>query len=161
MTKIKDLLNDDKSVLAFDMDGVLAKMEWGEHNHFTLVDEDFKNACKEKVIEFGEDKVSKTMLKFIQGKDVNKMHVITKVYSDREGEFKKKFAKKYYNIPEENFFCVNENIDKVNALNIIKNKYQNVPDENIIMIDDSTEVLNEVMKKTNYSTAHISSFLDW
>ena len=75
MTKIKDLLNDDKSVLAFDMDGVLAKMEWGEHNHFTLVDEDFKNACKEKVIEFGEDKVSKTMLKFIQGKDVNKMRI--------------------------------------------------------------------------------------
>lgn len=161
MTKIKELLNDKNSVLAFDMDGVLAVMEWGERNHFNWVDEEFKDACKDQIIEFDEDKVSKTMLKFIQGKDTNKMHVITKVYSEREAEFKKKFANRYYNIPEENFYCVSENRDKVDALNIIKNKYKNINDENIIMIDDSTEVLNEIMKKTNYSTAHISSFLDW
>ena len=161
MTKIKELLNDKNSVLAFDIDGVLAIMEWGEHNHFTLVDEDFKNACKEQVIEFGEDKVSKTMRKFIQGKDTNRMYVITKVFSDREGDFKKKFVKKYYNIPEENFYCVRENYEKVEVLNEIKKKYPGIVDKNIMMIDDSVEVLNEVMKKSDYSTVHISSFIDW
>ena len=70
MAKIRELLNDNESVMAFDIDGVLAIMEWGEHNHFGLIDDDWKKACKEKVIEFGEDKVSKTMLKFIQDKDL-------------------------------------------------------------------------------------------
>lgn len=161
MTRIKELLNDKESVMAFDIDGVLAIMEWGEHNHFGLIDDDWKKACKEKVIEFGEDKVSKTMLNFIKDKDLNRMHVITMVYGEREGEFKKVFAKKYYGIPEENFYTVSNNKEKVEALSKIKNKYPNVQDEKIIMIDDSTEVLNEIMKKSNYSTVHISSFLDW
>ncbi len=161
MTRIKELLNDKESVMAFDIDGVLAIMEWGEHTHFGLIDDDWKKACKEHVIEFGEDKVSKTMLNFIKDKDLNKMYVITKVYGDREGEFKKKFAQKYYGIPEENFYVVNENVNKAKILSKIKTKYPNLEDEKIIMIDDSTEVLNEIMKKTNYSTVHISSFLDW
>lgn len=160
MTRIKELLNDKESVMAFDIDGVLAIMEWGEHTHFGLIDDDWKKACKERVIEFGEDKVSKTMLNFIKGKDLSRMHVITKVYGEREGEFKKVFAKKYYGIPEENFYIVNENVDKAKILSKIKTKYPDVDDEKIIMIDDSTEVLNEIMKKTNYSTVHISSFLD-
>lgn len=161
MTEIRKLLNDEKSIFAFDIDGVLAIMEWGDHNHYTLAGEEFKKACEESVIEFGEDKVSKTMLRFMQGKDKNRMYVITKVYSDREGEFKKVFAKKYYGIPEENFYCVRENREKVDVLNIIKDKHNNIADRSIIMIDDSTDVLNEVVKRTDYSTVHISSFLDW
>lgn len=160
MTKIKNLLNDNESVLAFDIDGVLAIMEWGERNHFLLVDDAWKSACEEQVIEFGEDKVSKTMLNFIKNKDKSRMYVVTKVYGNREGEFKKIFAKKYYNIPEENFYTVKENVDKACVLLKIKEKYPNINDENIIMIDDSTEVLNHIMKCTNFSTAHISSFLD-
>ena len=116
MAKIRELLNDNESVMAFDIDGVLAIMEWGEYNHFGLIDDDWKKACKEKVIEFGEDKVSKTMLKFIKDKDLSRMHVITMVYGDREGEFKKVFAKKYYGIPEENFYTVSSNKEKVEVL---------------------------------------------
>ena len=89
------------------------------------------------------------------------MHVITMVYGEREGEFKRVFAKKYYGIPEENFYTVSNNKEKVEVLAKIKNKYPNIQDEKVIMIDDSTEVLNEIMKKSDYSTVHISSFLDW
>ena len=28
------------------------------------------------------------------------------------------------------------------------------------MIDDTVDILNEIMEKTDFSTAHISSFLD-
>ena len=36
----------------------------------------------------------------------------------------------------------------------------NVPDEKIILIDDTAEILCDVQDNTNYSTAHVSSFLD-
>jgi len=160
MTRVNELLNDNESVIAFDIDGVLAIMQWGDHNHFLALDKEWKDACDGKAIEYGEDKVSKTMLNFINNKDLNRMHVITRVYGDKEGELKRLFAKKYYGIPEENFYTVMENEEKVDILSKIKTKYPNVEDEKIIMIDDSTEVLNEIMKKSNYTTVHISSFLD-
>ena len=34
MSHIKELLNDKESVLVFDVDGVLALLEWGKYNHY-------------------------------------------------------------------------------------------------------------------------------
>ena len=38
--------------------------------------------------------------------------------------------------------------------------HKDIPDEKIIMIDDTPEILCDIQDNTNYSTAHISSFLD-
>ena len=49
MSRIKELLKDNNSVLVFDVDGVLAVLEFGERNHFGLNDEEWikhENAVK-------------------------------------------------------------------------------------------------------------------
>ena len=47
MNKIKELINDKNNVLVFDVDGVLAKLEWGKHNHYELDDEAWTKICAE------------------------------------------------------------------------------------------------------------------
>ena len=33
MSKIKEILDSEKSIIVFDVDGVLAPIEYGEYNH--------------------------------------------------------------------------------------------------------------------------------
>ena len=49
-SKIKKLLKDEKSVLVFDVDGVLAPIEYGEYNHYYYDDEEWA-----KAIDSGKD----------------------------------------------------------------------------------------------------------
>ena len=160
MSRIKELLNDNTSVLVFDIDGVLAVAEWGEHTHFALSDDEWTNACKNGTDFYTEDKVSAKMQDFISRKDLDKIFVITTANSRNEGEFKRRFANKFYKIPKENVYYVENNSEKVLKLAEIKRKFPNLLDEKIIMIDDTMSILNDVMEKTKFSTAHISSFLD-
>lgn len=160
MSKIKELIKDKNSILVFDIDGVLAIMEWGKYNHFTDKDEEWNLLCDNGINTYTEDKVSKKMQSFLKEKDMNNIYVITVVGTKNECEFKKEFSKKYYNIPEENVYCVKSNKNKIEKLKEIKNKYPEVEDYKIIMIDDTVEILNDIMENTNFSTAHISSFLD-
>lgn len=159
MSKIKELLNDRNSILVFDIDGVLAKMEFGENTHF--MDEDEWNRLVGEDINFyTEDKVSKKIQEFLEKKDKNRIYVITKVGGDNELLQKREYVNKYYNILNDNVYGVKKDSDKVHEIMNIKEKYNNLDDEKIIMIDDTVEILNDIMEHTNFSTAHISSFLD-
>lgn len=159
MNKIKELLNDNESILVFDIDGVLATMEFGTHNHF-MTDAEWDTVISNNINTYTEDKVSKKMQNFLEKKDKNKVYVITKVNGENETNQKKIYANKYYGIYKENVIGVKNDSDKVNELINIKKQFKETNDENIIMIDDTVEILNDVMEKTNFSTAHISSFLD-
>ena len=50
--------------------------------------------------------------------------------------------------------------NKIDKLKIIKEKYPELEDYKIVMIDDTVEILNVIMDNTNFSTVHISTFLD-
>lgn len=161
MGKIKELLNDKKSVLVFDIDGVLALMEFGEHNHYYMAnDDEWDKIINEGVNFYTEEKVSKKMQAFLKDKDINRVYIITTSNTSKESEYKINFAKKYYNILDENIYCVNDNTKKIDIIKKIKEKYMDLDDEYIIMIDDTLSVLNDIMDNTSFSTAHISSFLD-
>lgn len=160
MSKIKSLLKDKESVLVFDVDGVLAILEFGEHTHFRLNDDDWNKEILNGKNFYTEDKVSKKMQDFLKTKNMKMIYVITKSYSDKEGLQKRKYVNKYYGILEENVYYVESNKDKLSKINEIKEKYKNLDDEKVIMIDDTVEVLNDVMENSNFSTCHISSFLD-
>ena len=160
MSKIKSLLKDKESVLVFDIDGVLAVIEFGEHTHFRLNDDDWNKQILEGNNFYTEDKVSKKMQDFLKTKDMKKVYVITKCFNEKEGIFKKDYANTYYNIPKENVYYVKSKKDKLNKIKEIKSNYPNIEDEKVIMIDDTVEVLNDVMENSNFSTCHISSFLD-
>ena len=42
MSKIKEVLENKDSVIAFDVDGVLAPIEYGEYNHYYANDEEWQ-----------------------------------------------------------------------------------------------------------------------
>lgn len=160
MSEIKRLLNDKKSVLVFDVDGVLALLEFGNNNHYIGDDNMWNIKCKEGFNFYTEKIVSKKMQSFLNDKDMKNIYVITTVGTNNEYEFKKEFVYRYYNILKENVYYVDKNRDKTKALLKIKAKYPNLDDKRIVMIDDTVEILNDIMEKTKFSTAHISSFLD-
>lgn len=160
MSKIKELLKDKNSVLVFDIDGVLAILEFGEYNHYYASDEEWDDFVNNDNNLYTEDKVSKKMQEFLSSIDKNRVYVITAIGVNKEGIYKKEYVKKYYNIKSENVYYVDRNISKIDNLNEIRKKHQEIEDYQLIMIDDTPDVLTEIQNKTNYSTAHISSFLD-
>lgn len=160
MSKIKEILKDKTNVFVFDVDGVLAILELGEYNHYALNDEEWNRACEQGINAYTQDKVSTKMQKFIEGKDINKIYVITAIGHNNEGKFKKEYVNNYYNIPKENVYLVKNNKEKTLKLKEIKEKYPELEDYKIVMVEDTVSVLNDIMEKTNFSTVHISSFLD-
>jgi hypothetical protein len=160
MSKIKEILNDKDSVLVFDVDGVLAIMEWGEYNHYGEDDETWTNMYKEGTYLYTEKYVSKRMQKFLEDKDKSRIYVITAIGVNKEGKYKKEYVEKYYDIIPDNVYFVDRNNDKRSILNNIKNKYPKLEDYKLIMIDDTPDILTDIQENTNFSTAHISSFLD-
>lgn len=160
MSKIKELLMDEKNVLVFDIDGVLALMELGDHNHYSLNDEDWTKACEDGINYYDESIVSKKMQEFLKTRDMSRIYVITAVGNNNEGEFKREYANKYYNIPKENVFFVSRNIEKTEQLKKIKEKYPELENYRIVMVDDTVKILDHIMNNTEFSTVHISSFLD-
>lgn len=159
VSKIKDLLNDKDSVIAFDVDGVLALMEFGEKNHF-LDDDHWDYTLKNDINTYTEDKVSKKVKDFIDKRNIDNIYVITKINHQNEYAQKVDYCNKYYNIKKENVFFVKSDDEKATVLSKIKEKYPDLEDEKIIMVDDTANVLTDIMSKTKFSTAHISSFLD-
>lgn len=160
MSKIRELISADDSVLVFDIDGVLAIMEWGEYNHYEVDDEEWTKICAQGINLYLEDKVNKKLQDFLKTKDMSKIYVITTVGNDNEGKFKIEFANKYYNIPKENVFFVMKNTEKIEKLIEIKNMYPDIEDYKIAMVEDTVDILNEIMEKTKFSTIHISSFFN-
>lgn len=160
MSRIKDLLNGKDSVLVFDVDGVLAVCEFGEHTHFVLTDEEWDALCKTGQSLYSEDKVSPKMQNFLKDKDRSRIYVITASGTSNEGEDKKNFVNKYYHILKENVYYVDRSRNKLEILRKIKEKYPDLEEEKLIMIDDTCSILNEIMENSGFSTAHISSFLD-
>ena len=159
MSKIKDLLLSDDTVLVFDVDGVLAKLEFGKYNHFET-DDVWYTGIDNDINFYTEDKVIKKMQDFIKTKNINNIYVITVSKNEKEANIKREYLIKNYNILKENIYFCLKNINKKDKLKLIKDKYKNLEDYKIVMIDDTVEILNDIMDNTNFSTVHISSFLD-
>ena len=73
MSRIKELLNDKNSILVFDVDGVLAVMEFGDRNHYYACDDEWDKQVDNGLNLYTEDKVSKKMQQFLKDKDMNKV----------------------------------------------------------------------------------------
>lgn len=160
MSLIRGLLRDKESVLVFDVDGVLAIMEFGKRHHYSDSDEEWNRKCSKGMNAYNDDKVSSKMQKFLRSRDMTRIYVITAVGTENEKEFKQRFVERFYNIQKENVYCVEHNSQKINELKKIKAQYPELEDSQIIMIDDTVEILTDIMENTDFSTAHISSFLD-
>ena len=160
MSKIKEILNDPSSVLVFDIDGVLAVMEWGEYNHYGQDDETWAKMYEEKANYYTKEYVCHKMQQFLEQKNKNQIYVITKAFHENEAEDKRNFAFDFYHIPKDHVYYVGQNTDKTAILQKIKASYPTLDDHHLVMIDDTVEVLTDIMEKTHFSTAHISTFFN-
>ncbi len=166
MTRLNELLNDEKSIFVFDVDGVLAKMEFGDNNHYYNEDssidsdEQFRDAVVGGRNFYTDDLVNDTMKKFLDKLDSNRIYVLSRVLSTEEQDIKDDFLLRNYNVKKENIMYVRDFKDKLEALNLVKKLNPDTDDEHIIMVDDNVdEVLNYVMNNSKYTTMHISSFM--
>lgn len=159
MSEINKIINDKDSILVFDVDGVLAKLEFGKYNHF-LDDEEWEYANNNGINYYDEEKVIRKMQKFLSTRNMNNIYVATVASGEGEGNNKIEYLEKYYNIKKENVYYVPSNNDKLEVLLKIKEKYPEISPRNIVLIDDTVEILNDVMNNSEFITAHISSFID-
>ena len=159
MSRIKEIINNKQSVLIFDIDGVLATMEFGKYTHF-LDDDSWKKTLSDNINLYDKDKVSKKLQLLINKKDKNRIFVITKVDDIVEINQKKEYVNKYYGIIKENVYCVKDDSEKSIEIDKIKEKFKNLDSKYFVMIDDTVEVLNDAMNNNKISTAHISTFID-
>ena len=151
MSRIKELLKSDDSILVFDVDGVLAILEFGERTHYEMNDALWKEANAKGINYYTKEKVSKKIQKFLKTKNMDNIYVVTTVLNKNEGEFKREYVNKYYKIKKENLIYVDDNSEKKDTLIEIKKNHPDIPDEKIIMIDDTTDILSDIMEKTNFS----------
>ena len=74
MSKISSIIQDKDSILVFDVDGVLAKLEFGEYNHF-MSDEEWESAYLNGIKCYDESKVIKKMQEFLKTRNMNNVYV--------------------------------------------------------------------------------------
>ncbi len=156
--KFDELFQSKDTVYIFDVDGVLARIEYGEYNHYYYDDEAWgKNIYK---MNYYEDyRAIKTMQNFLSDKDMKRVYVCTKVMNEEEFRQKSDFLEKNYHIQKEHMYLVYKNEDKLETIKQIQKEYPNLEEKYFVLIDDSVDVLNHVMENSNFSTVHNSSFL--
>ena len=159
MSNIKSIINNKDSILVFDVDGVLAKLEFGEYNHF-MSDLEWELANKNGINHYREDKVIKKMQEFLSNRNMDNIYVATVISASDEEKNKIEYLTKYYNIKKDNIYYVPSNDDKLGVMLEIAKKHPNINPRQIVLIDDTVTILNDIMNNSQFSTAHISSFFD-
>ncbi len=158
-SKIKELFLDDKTVYILDVDGVLAKIEYGKYNHYCYDDELWKKMILENNY-YDYVKPIKKMQEFLKDKDKKRVYVATKVMNDVEYNQKINFLIKHYDIIPSHVKWVLNDDDKLKIIKDIQKEYPNLDSKYFVMIDDTINVLNNIMDHSDFSTVHISSFFD-
>lgn len=166
MTRLNELLNDEKSIFVFDVDGVLAKMEFGDNKHYYKADPnvdsdvEFSRAIVRGHNFYTDDLLNKTLQEFLKKKNPKRVYVLSRCFTEEEQNLKDDFLLRNYNIIRENIMYVNDYKDKLEALYLVKKLNPDTDDEHIIMVDDNVDqVLNYIMDNSNFTPMHISSFM--
>lgn len=160
-SRIMELLNNEKSVVVFDIDGVLAAYEDGEYNHNACRDEDWPEYIKANNV-YEYTRPIKTIQRFIdQYVNPERAFVCSVSKSEIEESQKVKFIKKHYNIPEDHIFMVRHRNGKLDVLRKIHTElFPDIMERQVIMVDDTSDVLSNIQDNSSYSTVHISSFIE-
>lgn len=157
-SKINELFNNPKTIYVFDVDGVLARLELGEYNHYFYDDEKWQQALQTHDF-YEEIRPILSMQKFVKERNKDNVYVATRVYNEVEHEQKKSFLEKHYDILPSHVYLVYNNDEKLDVMQKIKESHPDLEDKYFVMIDDTVEVLNHIMENSSFSTVHISSFL--
>lgn len=158
-SEIMDIMKSPQAVLVFDVDGVLAAFEYGSHNHNVCLDSEWEEYIKTHNV-YATARPLKTIQKFLESYGTEeRTFVCTRDYDEGKQQ-KIEFVTKNYAIPKEHIYAVLDNKEKLAVMNHIHHKYfPNLDPKYMVMVDDTAEVLTNIQEHSEYSTAHISSFL--
>ena len=159
MSKIQDLINSNDTIMVFDVDGVLAKMEYGEYNHFAVDDDTWNKLIEEGEQFYKEEQAIPRMVEYVKSKDINNIYVCSRSFNVKEDAIKRSFLISVYGILEDHIYFVRNNEDKLKIMFKIKELNPNVEDNHIAMVDDTVSILNNIKESSNFATVHISSFM--
>ena len=160
---ILDIAKADNIITVFDFDGALGSYEYGTHNHAIPSDKWTTFVKNEHPFNAGKPFVRpfKAVQNFIKQKSKEDVYVCTVVESMEELIGKREFAVREYGILPDHVHAVSSNQEKLTYLQHLHQiKYGNIEENNIAMIEDNVEILEYIMKHSNFLTIHISSFLE-
>ncbi|MCQ2195835.1 MAG: hypothetical protein MJZ28_12935 [Paludibacteraceae bacterium] len=144
-----------KSIVVFDIDGVLAAYEFGENCHYASIwDEAFISENDNPYC--GVNPLPK-LQQFIQEMNPEDVYVCS-VASPFEMGAKGGFVTKNYAIRKENILFVEDKSKKIDALLKIKEQRGDKP---IAIVDDTVKTLDQIFEQGDFLTIHISSFFDF
>lgn len=162
-SEVVKLLLSEKSVRFFDIDGTLCMYEYGSRNHNACREDYWFHFVKDNPNFYREQKPIRVMQDFLRvAGDPKRDFVISCTCDDFELKVKSQFVTDNYPIPAENIFRSERRVDKLDVIHHIleERKLTPIPPENVIIIDDTTDVLSHVQENSDFTTIHISSFLD-
>lgn len=163
MRNILDIAKGDDMITVFDFDGVLGSYEYGKHNHAIPSDKWSTFVKAEHPFNAGKPFVRpfKVVQDFIKQKNKDDVYVCTVVECMDELIGKCEFAVREYGIRPENIHYVWSNEEKLTYLQHLHQiKYSNLEERNIAIIEDNVKILEYIMKHSDFTTIHISSFLE-
>lgn len=159
-SKIMEMAKDPRAVLVFDIDGVLAAYEYGERNHNACRDDEWEEFMKTHDV-YEDARPIKTIQNFLKKYTDPTRVFACSVAESYEVDQKKKFVTDNYLIPKENVICVQSKKEKLKVLKMIRDtKFPKLDEKWIIMVEDTTGTLTDIQENSNFSTMHISSFLE-
>ena len=157
--ELKDLIYDPESVLVFDIDGVLAAYEYGALNHNACPDDDWDNYVLNNNV-YETARPPKVFQELIAEKPAERIFTLSAA-GQNEMDLKKRFVcENYPSIPQRNIWFVENKMEKAEKLELISFIFPTLDYKKIVMIDDTIKVLTHIQDNTQFSTIHVSSFLE-
>lgn len=157
--QLKELFKRKDTVYVFDIDGVLSAFEYGTYRHNLCGEKEWAEMTKYAEV-YSTARPLKIFQKFIR-KNIDRCYVCSWETNKNFKKQKYDFVYNNYGIKPNHVFFVDNNEDKLLILEKIHSVYYpHLPKRSICMVDDSTTVLNHIYDNSNYTTIHISSFIN-
>lgn len=160
--ELRDYINNKKTVFVFDIDGVLAKYEYGDDLSHAFCSESYWPKITDTNIDIYKKARAVPTFKRLIKPRTNNVFVCSREVNPLFMEMKRKFVIDNYNINPDNIFFVKTDKDKLDIMYKIYTMdkyYYDLTENDICIIDDSTSVLDYVYDNSRFTTIHVSSFL--
>lgn len=156
MNKVWELLQEEDTVVLFDVDGTLTDYSYGTfHAHHDL---DFTPEFRDVNI-YADCKRLLPMYSYIKKHGTERIFCISREPHGHEA-WKTEMLGRLYGIPESHCFYTLESEDKpALALQIIKDHFGDLSPKKVVCVDDNDVTLGMYMKQTEFCTAHPMLFM--
>ncbi|MDD6289200.1 MAG: hypothetical protein PUA57_03245 [Eggerthellales bacterium] len=146
-----------ETAVVFDVDGVLARYEFGSLQHAAAVEGDWEAYVREND-PYRNVPPAPVLQRFIAAKDPSKVFACS-VAAEYEKAGKRDFVLRHYAIPAENVLMVPSKDQKIAVLAQIA-QGQGLDPLQVALVEDTVKTLDAAAAQ-GFATCHVSSFLAW